>query len=84
MSKKKKQLPLPLYDELVALDQNIFNEEGAWHTPDYITENIVHTFRYYQNAALRFFITHKLPRSFVIARSIMFYLIWQQAVEKQT
>lgn len=52
---KKKQLSLPLYDELVSLNQSLFNEEGAWVTPSYIRDNMVHTFRYYQDAALRFF-----------------------------
>ncbi|MDL5041865.1 DEAD/DEAH box helicase family protein [Heyndrickxia coagulans] len=62
--KKKKQLPLPLYDELTNLDQSLFNEEGAWHTPDYITDNMVHTFRYYQNAALRFFHYSQVTKEF--------------------
>src|SRR5690625_4973847 len=52
---KKKRLSLPLYDELISLNQSLFNEEGAWETPSYITNNMVHTFRYYQDAALRFF-----------------------------
>lgn len=52
---KKKQLPLPLYDELKGLNESLFNEEGTWETPEYIKQNMVHTFRYYQDAALRFF-----------------------------
>ncbi|MGN8647791.1 DEAD/DEAH box helicase family protein [Gracilibacillus sp. HCP3S3_G5_1] len=52
---KKKRLSLPLYDELVSLNQSLFNEEGAWETPEYIVNNMVHRFRYYQDAALRFF-----------------------------
>lgn len=52
---KKKRLPLPLYDELRSLDQDLFNEQGAWTTPNYITDNMIHTFRYYQDVALRFF-----------------------------
>jgi len=55
VAKKKKQLPLPLYDEVRELNKNLFNEEGAWETPEYIKYNMVHTFRYYQDAALRFF-----------------------------
>lgn len=55
MAKKKKQLPLPLYDEVRELNESLFNEEGAWETPEYIKRNMVHTFRYYQDAALRFF-----------------------------
>nr|WP_017554421.1 DEAD/DEAH box helicase family protein [Heyndrickxia coagulans] len=62
--KKKKQLPLPLYNELTDLDQSLFNEERAWHTPDYITDNMVHTFRYYQNAALRFFHYSQVAKEF--------------------
>ena len=52
---KKKQLPLPLYDEVKELNESLFNDQGAWETPTYIKENMVHTFRYYQDAALRFF-----------------------------
>lgn len=55
VSRKKKQLPLPLYDEVKNLNENLFNDQGAWETPAYISENMVHTFRYYQDAALRFF-----------------------------
>ncbi|GIN59490.1 type III restriction endonuclease subunit R [Lederbergia ruris] len=62
--KKRKQLPLPLYDELIKLDQSLFNEEGAWYTPDYIAENMVHTFRYYQRAALRFFHYSQVSQAF--------------------
>lgn len=45
---KKKRLSLPLYDELVSLNQSLFNEEGAWETPDYITNNMVHRLMYIQ------------------------------------
>lgn len=55
MAKKKKQLPLPLYDEVKALNESLFNEAGVWETPNYIIQNMIHTFRYYQHAALRFF-----------------------------
>ena len=55
MAKKKKQLPLPLYDEVRELNESLFNEEGTWETPVYIKHNMIHTFRYYQDAALRFF-----------------------------
>src|SRR5690606_10920495 len=51
----KKQLPLPLYDEVRELNDSLFNEEGEWETPEYIKQNMVHTFRYYQDGALRFF-----------------------------
>jgi len=52
---KKKQLPLPLYDEVKHLNESLFNEQLDWDTPDYLSKNMVHTFRYYQDAALRFF-----------------------------
>jgi len=55
VAKKKKQLPLPLYDEMKHLNESLFNEQLDWNTPDYLSENMVHTFRYYQDAALRFF-----------------------------
>jgi type III restriction enzyme len=55
VAKKKKQLPLPLYDEVKHLNESLFNEQLDWDTPDYLPENMVHTFRYYQDAALRFF-----------------------------
>lgn len=51
----RKRRSLPLYEELVSLNENLLYEEGAWRTPNYITENMVHTFRYYQSAALRFY-----------------------------
>jgi len=55
VAKKKKQLPLPLYEEVKHLNESLFNEQLDWETPEYITNNMVHTFRYYQDAALRFF-----------------------------
>ncbi len=55
MAKKKKQLPLPLYDEVKELNESLFNDEGAWETPEYIKQNMFHTFRNYQDAAFRFF-----------------------------
>src|SRR5690625_4374271 len=53
--KKKKQLSLPLYEELKDLNANLFNELAAWETPEYIRRNMIHTFRYYQDEALRYF-----------------------------
>src|SRR5699024_2008906 len=55
VAKKKKQLPLPLYEEVKHLNESLFNEQLDWETPEYISRNMVHTFRYYQDAALRFF-----------------------------
>lgn len=54
-TKKREQLTLPLYDEVRKLDQSLFNDQITWTTPSYINENLVHTFRYYQNDALRYF-----------------------------
>lgn len=53
--KQLKTLSLPLYDEAKALDESLFNEQNAWTTPNYIAENMIHTFRYYQSSALRFY-----------------------------
>lgn len=64
VSRKKKQLPLPLYDEVKELNESLFNEHGAWETPEYITNNMVHTFRYYQDAALRFFHYSQVAETF--------------------
>lgn len=64
MAKKKKQLPLPLYEEVKDLNESLFNEQLDWETPAYITNNMVHTFRYYQDAALRFFHYSQTDASF--------------------
>ncbi|MGX6971552.1 DEAD/DEAH box helicase family protein [Vagococcus bubulae] len=59
MAKKTKEtfkpLSLPLYDELVQLDHSLLNEALGWTTPTYLAENMVHTFRDYQESALRYF-----------------------------
>lgn len=57
MAKKtaKERLPLPLYDELRRLDQDVFVSTSAYEQPGYINQNMVHTFRYYQEDALRYF-----------------------------
>src|SRR5699024_1227757 len=59
-----KQLPLPLYDEVKHLNESLFNEQLDWQTPDYIPRNMVHTFRYYQDAALRFFHYSQTDKTF--------------------
>ena len=64
VAKKKKQLPLPLYDEVKHLNESLFNEQLDWDTPDYLPENMVHTFRYYQDAALRFFHYSQTDKTF--------------------
>ncbi|QIH77399.1 DEAD/DEAH box helicase family protein [Macrococcoides canis] len=53
MNRVRKSAKLPLYDELISIDDDIFSE--SWETPNYITSNMLHTFRDYQNQALRFF-----------------------------
>ncbi len=59
MAKKTKEtfkpLFLPLYDELVQLDHSLLNNDLGWVTPAYLAENMVHTFRDYQDSALRYF-----------------------------
>lgn len=59
MAKKTKEtfkpLFLPLYDELVQLDNSLLNDDLGWVTPAYLAENMVHTFRDYQDSALRYF-----------------------------
>ncbi|MCP1144860.1 DEAD/DEAH box helicase family protein [Lysinibacillus endophyticus] len=53
--KAKKELPLPLFNELTKLDESLLNEQIEWESPEYISRNMVHKFRYYQEEALRFF-----------------------------
>lgn len=53
--KTKQRLPLPLYDELRRLDQDVFVSSSAYEHPEYITQNMEHRFRYYQEDALRYF-----------------------------
>ena len=57
MAKKivKERLPLPLYDELRRLDQDVFVSTSAFEQPAYMNQNMAHTFRYYQEDALRYF-----------------------------
>src|SRR5699024_8630831 len=62
--KKKKQLPLPLYEELIKTNATLLDEHASWYTPDYITNNMVHTFRDYQDAALRFFHYSQVAKEF--------------------
>src|SRR5690554_2969276 len=52
MAKIKK---LPLLAELEALEESVFSDQIGWDIPDYIRQNMVHTFRNYQDQALRFF-----------------------------
>lgn len=66
MAKKKKQLPLPLYDEVRELNESLFNEEGSWETPEYIKQNMVHTLGIIKMQLYAFFIIHKQRMSFVL------------------
>lgn len=52
---KNKRLSFDLYDKLKRIDQDIFNTELDWKLPTYIKENMMHTLRYYQEDALRYF-----------------------------
>lgn len=49
------ELEFPLYDKLTRIDQDLFNTEISWQLPDFIKNNMVHTFRFYQEDALRYF-----------------------------
>jgi len=46
---------LPLYEELIELDEDIFQSAQAFEYPDYLEQNLIHTYRDYQEDALRFF-----------------------------
>lgn len=51
----KQKMALPLNKELVDLDTSFLNEHLGWEQPEYITQNMVHKFRGYQEEALRYF-----------------------------
>ena len=51
----KQEMALPLNKELVDLDTSFMNEHLGWEQPEYITQNMVHEFRGYQEEALRYF-----------------------------
>jgi len=55
MMSKKNIKSLPLYEELIELDEDIFQSAKAFEHPEYIERNLVHTYRDYQEDALRFF-----------------------------
>lgn len=46
------------------LNESIFNEESTWQTPEYVTNNMIHKFRYYQDGALRFFHYSQVAKEF--------------------
>ncbi|SFF13254.1 DEAD/DEAH box helicase family protein [Trichococcus pasteurii] len=53
--KEKKKLPLPFLEELKATDTELLSEHLGYEVPSYINENLSHTLRDYQEAAIRFF-----------------------------
>ena len=53
---------LPLLAELEALEESVFSDQIGWDIPDYIRQNMVHTFRNYQDQALRFHYTRASDR----------------------
>lgn len=53
--KKKKQISLPLLDELKRHDTSLFNENIAFQVPEYVNNNLIHDLRDYQENAIRFF-----------------------------
>src|SRR5699024_12683098 len=55
INSKIKQLSFDLYDKLKLIDQDLFNTELGWQVPQYIKDNMIHTLRYYQEDALRYF-----------------------------
>lgn len=54
-TKKLKEKPLPLWDELNKLDQGLLRNTNPWIHPEYLEKNMVHKFRHYQENALRYF-----------------------------
>ncbi|MGX7347933.1 DEAD/DEAH box helicase family protein [Aerococcus vaginalis] len=57
VSKKnmKKRKALPLLEELVRLDEDIFVDQEEYQLPKYISDNLKHTLRYYQDNAIRYY-----------------------------
>src|SRR5699024_7032017 len=55
MMSKLKPKSLPLYEELLEMDADIFVQTDAFEHPEYIKRNLVHTYRDYQEEAMRFF-----------------------------
>ncbi|WP_440867191.1 DEAD/DEAH box helicase family protein [Staphylococcus shinii] len=56
---KKKRIELPLLDEVESIHTSMYssdlseiNEDRYWEVPSYLSDNMVHTFRDYQNEAL--------------------------------
>lgn len=56
---KKKRIELPLLDEVESIHSSMYssdlseiNEDRYWEVPSYLSDNMVHTFRDYQNEAL--------------------------------
>jgi type III restriction enzyme len=51
----KQKIALPLNKELVDLDTSFMNEHLGWDIPEYVSQNMAHKFRGYQEEALRYF-----------------------------
>lgn len=60
----KKKAELSLLNEVTRMDESFMNELLGWETPSYVTDNMVHTFRHYQNTALRFFHYSQIAEAF--------------------
>lgn len=52
---KTKNSQLPLLESLAHYDQSLENEFMEFQTPSYVSDNMKHTFRYYQDNAFRYF-----------------------------
>lgn len=55
---------MPLNAELISIDASFLNEHLGWSHPEYITQNMVHKFREYQENALRYFHYTQSNKSF--------------------
>ncbi|WP_017547424.1 DEAD/DEAH box helicase family protein [Salinicoccus carnicancri] len=53
--KYKKKLSLPLLEELENLNMSLFNSNLDWEYPFYLQQNMIHSFRGYQQEALRYY-----------------------------
>ena len=54
-TKEKKNLQLPLLEELEAIEGDLLSQHLGYEIPSYINENLSHTMRDYQEAAIRYF-----------------------------
>lgn len=54
-ARNKKGISLPLLSELENLNMSLFNDNMNWDYPAYLQENMIHSFRGYQQEALRYY-----------------------------